>query len=91
MCSTFVLTGKGLDGRDDTLKPLDGRQTGPLTGRRLRLLCLPTHAVEGVTKALLSRMTNVKAGRNEGAAFTSLFIDDALRRTRWKVHSLEGR
>jgi hypothetical protein len=55
------------------------------------IFCLPTHTVKRITKALLSRMTNVKAGRYEGAAFTSLFIDDSLRRTRRKVHSLKGR
>ena len=39
---------------------------------------------------MLSRMTNVKAGRHEGAAFTHFIIDDALR-TRRKVLNFEGR
>ena len=40
---------------------------------------LPAHPVESIAKAILSRMTNMKAGRYEGATFTGLFIDDALR------------
>jgi hypothetical protein len=51
---------------------------------------LPAHPVKGIAKAMLSRMTNVKAGRHEGAAFTRLIIDGALR-TRWKVLNFEGR
>ena len=39
---------------------------------------------------MLSRMTNVKAGGYEGAAFTHLFIDDAFWARR-KVLNLEGR
>jgi hypothetical protein len=45
--------------------------------------------VKGITKAFLSRTTNVKARRYEGAAFTSRFIDDALR-TKRKVLDLDG-
>jgi hypothetical protein len=37
---------------------------------------------------MLSGVTNVKAGRYKGAAFT-LFIDDAIW-TRRKVHDLDG-
>ena len=51
---------------------------------------LPAHPVKGIAKAMLSQMTNVKAGRHEGAAFTRLIIDGALR-TRRKVLNFEGR
>jgi hypothetical protein len=50
----------------------------------------PAHAVKGIAKAMLPRMTNVKACRYERAAFTRLFIYDALR-TRRKVPDLEAR
>ena len=64
----------------------------PRSGRQTEMCdaWLPAHAVKGVSKALLSRMANVKAGRYEGAAFTRHFIDEALR-TRRKVFDLEGR
>jgi hypothetical protein len=42
-----------------------------------------------VPKAILSGVTNVEAGRYEGAAFAPLFIDDAIR-TRREVHDLNG-
>jgi hypothetical protein len=58
--------------------------------RRTPRELLHAHAVEGVAKAILSRMTNVKAGGYEGAAFTRLFSDDAFR-TRRKVLNSEGR
>ena len=45
---------------------------------------LPTHAVKGIAKAMLSCETNVIAARHIGAAFTDLFFDDAIR-TWWGV------
>ena len=45
--------------------------------------------MKGIAKAMLSRMTNMKAGRYKGAAFTPL-INGALR-TRRKVQKLDGR
>ncbi len=50
---------------------------------------LPTHAVKSITNAVLSCATNMKAGRYEGAAFTRLFVDDALRTGR-KMLYLKG-
>jgi hypothetical protein len=54
-----------------------------------RSTCLPAHAVKGVAEAMLSGVTNVEAGRYEGAAFTSFFIHDTIR-TRRKVHNPNG-
>jgi hypothetical protein len=45
--------------------------------------------VKGLAKAILSNVTNVKAARYEGAAFTALFIDNAIW-TRRKMHNLNG-
>jgi hypothetical protein len=59
------------------------------TKMRRRETCLKAHAVKGVPKAILSGVTNVEAGRYEGAAFAPLFIDDAIR-TRREVHDLNG-
>jgi hypothetical protein len=38
---------------------------------------LPAHAVKGISKAMLPRMTNVKACRHEGAAFTRRLGSDS--------------
>ena len=51
-----------------------------------RWTCLPAHAVKGIAEAMLSGVTNVEAGRYEGAAFTSFFIHDTVW-TRRKVHN----
>lgn len=43
--------------------------------------------MKGIAKAILSRVTNVKAGRYEGTAFARFLVDDAIR-TRGKVLEL---
>jgi hypothetical protein len=45
--------------------------------------------MKGIAKAILSRVTNVEAGRYEGTAFARFLVDDAIR-TRRKVLELHG-
>jgi hypothetical protein len=61
-----------------------------LQGPQPRWRWLPTHAVKGITKTVLAPITDVKAGRYEGATFTPL-LDHGVFRTRREVFDSESR
>ena len=54
-------------------------------------LYLPAHPMKGIAKAILSRVTNVEAGRYEGTAFARFLVDDAIWTRRKALELCGGR